>query len=259
MVSWQAESNAEKEAGMNANRSFWVDAAALAVVFAVPLLLLLPLNVAGWIDPDVGKPVANAAWLIACLWFVFRRRLSASDLGLKVVKELLPQHVAIGLFLLAFYLSFYIFVIQISGLRPVSAKTGLGVVNYLLVAFVEEIYFRGAWYGILQNRFSSRTALIVSTLLFGAVHLSEGLGALPQFFMGFLFGSVRYSTRMIFVLILPLHFIYNVVWFLFQGNWDNPPLWAQFMPLVELALGFALVALGRGWVAASSRAGSPAG
>jgi hypothetical protein len=81
----------------------------------------------------------------------------------------------------------------------------------------------------------------VSSLLFGLVHIRQGWAALARLFTGWLWGCVRYSTDMIFLLIVPIHLAYNVVWLLFAGNWDNPPLWAQFFPLVELLLGLAIL------------------
>jgi hypothetical protein len=45
-------------------------------------------------------------------------------------------------------------------------------------------------------------------------------------FSGWLWGSIRFSTGMIFLRIFPLHFAYNSIWLLFAGNWNNPPNWA---------------------------------
>ena len=54
-------------------------------------------------------------------------------------------------------------------------------------------------------------------------------------------GPVRYSSGMIFLLIIPVHFAYNVVWLLFEGNWENPPLLAQFFPLFLLGALFGII------------------
>ena len=37
----------------------------------------------------------------------------------------------------------------------------------------------------------------------------QGLGMLPKLFTGWLWGSVRYATGMIYLLIFPVHFAYN--------------------------------------------------
>ena len=65
---------------------------------------------------------------------------------------------------------------------------------------------------------------------------------LPKFLTGWLWGSVRYVTGMIHLLIFPVHFAYNAIWLLFQGNWDGPTTLALFFPLVELVGGILIVA-----------------
>jgi len=86
-------------------------------------------------------------------------------------------------------------------------------------------------------------ALIVSSIIFGFFHASQGLkGIVSKTFTGWLWGSVRYSTGMIFLLIFPIHFIYNVIWLLFEGNWNNLPVWAIYaLPAVELLIGLVIV------------------
>lgn len=59
-----------------------------------------------------------------------------------------------------------------------------------------------------------------------------------------LWGSVRYSTGMIFLVIIPVHFAYNSIWLLFEGNWNNPPVWAIYaLPALEFVFGLVIVIL----------------
>lgn len=127
--------------------------------------------------------------------------------------------------------------VHITGLRPATAWSLLG---YLVVAFAEEVYFRGILYRLLSRSYSGRSAVLGSSLLFAAFHLPQGLAALLRLPTGFLWASIRYSSGMILLLVFPVHFAYNAVWLLFQGGWDNPPSWAVVLPLGELALGVAL-------------------
>ena len=120
-----------------------------------------------------------------------------------------------------------------------------GLLNYLVVAFAEEIYFRGLCYHIVERRCPGRAATLISGLLFGLVHFRQGLGMLPRFFTGWLWGSIRYATGMIFLLIFPVHFTLNTVWLLFQGNWDNPPTLAYLLPMAELLMTLIIVAYSR--------------
>jgi membrane protease YdiL (CAAX protease family) len=224
------------------NRSFWSRLLLILVVFvgsqggAYGILSLL-----GLAQEDYSNLIINTALLIACVALIRGLNLSAQDIGLKIIKERLAWHGAICLAIFLLYMLYYVFVVRISALRPISSQTGWGMLNYLVVVFAEEIYFRGICYGLIQKRYSGGAALLVSTLLFGLVHARQGLGMLPKFFTGWLWGSVRYSTGMIFLLIIPIHFAYNVIWLLFEGNWDNPPAWAYLFPLVELLLGLVIV------------------
>lgn len=192
---------------------------------------------------DYSNLVVNLVFLAACITVIGIFKFSAEDLGLKVIQEHMEKHVALSLAIFGLYMLFYIFVIRISNLKPFSSSTSLGLLTYLIVVVAEELYFRGMLYGFFEKRFSAKTALIFSSLLFGIFHARQGLeGILSRTVTGWLWGSVRYSTRMIFLLIFPIHFVYNVIWLLFEGNWSNPPAWAIYgIPGIEFLLGLAIV------------------
>jgi hypothetical protein len=75
------------------------------------------------------------------------------------------------------------------------------------------------------------------------LHATQGVrGAVSKAMSGWLWGSIRYSTGMILLVIFPIHFTYNSMWLLFEGNWNNPPAWAPYaLPLLEFLLGLAIV------------------
>jgi len=201
----------------------------------------LVLKFLGIAEKDFRNLIINTIFLLICIGCIRLLRLSAEDVGLKLIRQRLTLHVGLSLAIFTMYWSYYLFVVRISGFRPFTATMRWGLLNYLVVAFAEEIYFRGLCYCIVEERTSSRTASLVSGLLFGLVHFRQGLGMLPKFFTGWLWGSVRYATGMIFLLIFPIHFIYNSVWLLFQGNWDNPSTLALLLPLVELFVSILIV------------------
>lgn len=212
----------------------------VAMALSVAAMLLLKIDQA-----DYGNLVVNLSFLAATigLWRVFQ--FSPEELGLQVNRGQMGWHVLLSLGIFLLYLLFYIFAIRISALKPFSASTAWGVVTYFVVAIAEELYFRGMLYGFLQRHFSAKTALIVTSLLFGLFHAQQGLGGMvSRTFSGWLWGSVRYSSGMIFLLIFPVHFAYNAVWLLFEGNWNNPPVWAIYaLPAVEFLIGLAIVLL----------------
>jgi len=194
---------------------------------------------------DYGNLIVNLFFLVGVIVLARLFKLSSNDLGLKVIQEQTQRHVILSLAVFSLYMLFYIFVIRISALRPLSSSTFWELATYLIVVITEEVYFRGALYSFLEKRFSSTTALIASSILFGLFHAQQGLrGLISRVFTGWLWGSIRYSTGMIFLLIIPVHFIYNSVWLLFEGNWSNPPAWAVYaLPAIEFVIGLAVVTI----------------
>lgn len=192
---------------------------------------------------DYGNLIVNLFFLIGVIVLIRLFKYSSEELGLKVIEEQMQRHVILSFAVFAFYMLVYVFVIRISMLKPFSSGTLWSLVAYLIVVFAEELYFRGALYSFFEKRFSAKTALIVSSILFGIFHAQQGLrGMISRTFTGWLWGSVRYSTGMIFLLIIPIHFAYNSVWLLFEGNWNNPPAWAIYaLPAIEFVIGLVIV------------------
>ncbi len=225
-------------------RPKWLD---FLLIFLIPIAGMA-LGVAftvllGIGQADYSNLVINLFFLAACVGLFRAFKFSWGDVGLQVIPGQMRWHVIISLIVFAFYMLFYIFAIRISSLKPFSASTAWGLVTYLVVIVAEELYFRGMLYSFFEKRFSARAALIVSSLLFGIFHARQGLsGIVSKTITGWLWGSVRYSSGMIFLLIFPIHFAYNSIWLLFEGNWSNPPTWGIYgLPALEILLGFAIV------------------
>jgi len=190
--------------------------------------------------------IVNLFFFAGCIVAIRFLNYSKRDLGLQVIEKHLRSHILLSLAVFSLYILFYIFVIRISSLRPFAASTIWGLVTFGVVVFAEEIYYRGILYGFLEKRFSNITALIGASIIFGLLHATQGLGGMvSRAFSGWLWGSIRYSTGMIFLLIFPIHFAYNSIWLLFDGNWSNPPPWAPYaLPAIEFLLGLAIVIFG---------------
>jgi membrane protease YdiL (CAAX protease family) len=213
---------------------------ALTVPIAFQGLAYLILSLLGLAGEEYSRIPPNIAALIGCVVLIKVLVLSARDIGLKRIQGRFRWHVVGCTSLLLFLMMFDLFVVRISGLRSGSSRTVFGLLNYLVVSFWEEIYFRGIFYAVIQKRYSERTALIASALLFGLVHFRQGMGMIPKFFTGFLWGAVRYATGMV-ALLIPLHFVSNSMWLLFEGDWNHPRTY--FYPLLELLAGLAIVGL----------------
>ena len=210
----------------------------LGMALGVGTMFLLNLN-----ETVYGNLIVNLFFLVSVIVLIRLFEFSSENLGLKVIKDQMQRHVVLSLAIFAFYMLFYVFVIRISMLKPFSSSTLWGLLTYLVVVVAEELYFRGVLYSFFEKSLSAKTALIVSSILFGLFHAQQGLrGMVSRMFTGWLWGSVRYSTGMIFLLIIPIHFAYNSVWLLFEGNWNNPPVWAIYiLPVTELVIGLVIV------------------
>ena len=122
-----------------------------------------------------GNLIVNVFFLTGVVVLARLFRLSAEDLGLKVIKGLVQIHVILSLVTLALYILFYIFVFRISTIKPFSSSTLWGLVTYLIVVIAEDVYFRGALYSVFEKRFSAKIALIITSLLFGLFHAQQGV------------------------------------------------------------------------------------
>ena len=170
----------------------------LGMAMGVGAMYLFGLN-----QTDYGNLIVNLFFLAGVVTLVSLFRFSTEDLGLKVIKDQMQIHATFSLAIFTFYMLFYFFIIRISILKPISSNTLWGLVTILIVVIAEEAYFRGALYSFFERRFSAKTALIVSSILFGLFHAQQGLrGVISKIFTGWLWGSIRYSTGMIFLLII---------------------------------------------------------
>ena len=225
-------------------RSLWLELILVILTPVIGMALGVGVNfLLGLNQTDYSNLIINLFFLLVGVVLVFIFKFSREEVGLGLIKEQAKQHVILSLVISIFYVLFYIFVIHVSALKPLSASMYQGLLTYLVVVLAEELYFRGLLYRFFEIRFSARTALIVSSLLFGLFHAQQGLsGMVSRTFAGWLWGSVRYSTGMIFLLIFPIHFMYNATWLLFEGSWNNPPVWAIYaLPAFEFILGLVIV------------------
>jgi len=228
----------------NGKRSFWLDLLLVILMPVVGMASGVGITVAFGLNKTAySNLIVNLFLLAAGIALVRIFKFSGEDLGLKLIEGQVKWHAILSLTVFTLYVLFYIFVIRISALKPFSASTLWGLLTYLIVVVAEELYFRGALYRFFEKRFSERTALIVTSLLFGLFHARQGLsGILSRTTTGFLWCSIRYSTRMIFLIIFPIHFMYNATWLLFEGNWNNPSVWAIYsLPVIEFLFGLVIV------------------
>ncbi len=145
-----------------------VPIAGLAI--GVGLSFLMGLN-----GTDAGNFIANLVLLLVVFMVIPIYGFSSDELGLILHKSKLRFHIAFSLAIFTGYLLFYLFVIQISGMKPVNSSMIWGLMTYLVVVVAEELYFRGEVFSFIEKRYSAKWALVVSSVLFGIFHARQGL------------------------------------------------------------------------------------
>jgi uncharacterized protein len=155
---------------------------------------------------------------------IFRRwidRESFRSLGFglqNVVKEsVIGILMGIGMMVLGFGMLLVLNEIKWVGINPDAGKILLSVVLFVIVAFNEELLFRGYILGNLMLSMNRWVALLVSSFFFALVHMGNAHITLLSFFSilfaGLLLGLPYIFTRSLW-LPLALHFSWNY----FQGT-----------------------------------------
>ncbi|HXI83897.1 MAG TPA: tetratricopeptide repeat protein [Verrucomicrobiae bacterium] len=118
--------------------------------------------------------------------------------------------------------------------RPVTIQEAIPLIKYALIAnplaafssvvivgpIVEEILFRGLIYGALEKRLRVTGAILVSSLLFAAVHL-QVVYFIPIFCLGLVLGWARWKANSLGLPIL-IHVLNNGVALLFLKFFEKP-------------------------------------
>ncbi len=155
-------------------RLAWPDVAVLVTLAATVLLKLLA---PAWPYPGLAAlPKLFVADLALYLYMVVRR---LEGMGYSLIPSL--QAVRLGLRELVFFLPFVLvigfathFIHFHRQLSEPTHAAGILAATFLLVAIPEEMFFRCILQNLLQTRFAPRTALLVTSLLFGLAHFNKG-------------------------------------------------------------------------------------
>ncbi len=170
-----------------------------------------------------------------------------NDLGLNAPVSMRSLSV---LWLPLVHIAFFCCVMMVFGV-PAPGVTASIFINTLLIGISEELMFRGILFKALRSRCSIRSTVLISSLLFGFVHLLNGLStgfiaAIPQaiftFCLGVLFIAVRIRTGSLYPVIL-LHAGWDFCIFMLDASpggqlWSVTELYilASVLPLYGLYL-----------------------
>lgn len=107
------------------------------------------------------------------------------------------------------------------------------IINLIVIAPIsEEIALRGIVFTRIETTTNPITAIIVSSILFGLIHLMAGgiILVVGSFIMGAMLGLVFYKTNSLFACFIA-HAVANLPDFIF---YDNPQLSSNLMVLLEI-------------------------
>ena len=91
-----------------------------------------------------------------------------------------------------------------------------GISGLIIAPIFEELFFRKFLFVELTKKYSLVTSIIVSSVLFSAVHLPIYSNLVPTFIFGITACLIYHKTRNIFYCII-LHFLGNLTWLLLEA------------------------------------------
>jgi len=174
----------------------WLESLEAILVFVVPLLFALPLYVLGVLTEVSGNYVMYAVYITCSIALTEYNGRSLRDMGL-TRKELLPSLGLSGVTVLA---SFLVRLISAELQFSPEANSGVAVAQGLLFwtvsGFGQEILFRGLIFFSFYRWKGWKTALLVSSLLFGLMHVNQGItGIVFTILIGGYWGWVAFKTK----------------------------------------------------------------
>ena len=141
--------------GISVDLGFFKNAFPVAGLSSMPKLLLVDVGLYGYL---VLRPLEGIGYDFRPRWRDFR-------IGLREFVFYTPVAIALG-----FALGFLHFHRTLS--NPVWFSGGW-VFTLFFIAVPEELFFRGLMLNMLSRRFGTRTALVVSSVLFGLAHFNK--------------------------------------------------------------------------------------
>ncbi len=195
----------------------------LIISMVVLLLLILYLGTAVSVRSPLGGTAVNQLLILSIpllvVWYMKSDVKSLFSLKVPKVKSILG---GLMLYVGSYCLMLVVSMVMVT-LFPTSAEavgqsfSELFKQPFVLVVLViaimpaigEEILFRGFLYGSLRHRYGAAWAIIISSLVFGAYHMSL-VKVLPTAILGACFAYVAYRSDSIFIGMF-LHFLNNLI------------------------------------------------
>ena len=174
----------------------WLESLEAILVFVLPLLSAIPLHVMGVLSEVSGNYVTYAIYITCSIALTKYNGRALREIGL-TLKGLLPSLGLSGVTVLA---SFLVRLISAELQFSPEANSGVAVAQGLLFwtvsGFGQEVLFRGLVFFSFYRWKGWKTALLVSSVLFGLMHVSQGIaGIVFTILIGGYWGWVAFKTK----------------------------------------------------------------
>ena len=176
----------------------WLESLEAVLVFTIPLLLVFPFYALGLVTEVLGHYILYPVCIAGSIILTKLNGRSLAEIGL-ARKGLLPSLGNSVLLVVAAFVAR--FVVADLGISPDSNSLGLVIYNLLywsLSGFGQEILFRGLILFSFDRWKGWKAALVISTILFGLIHLQRYQSASGLFLIGVvgaLWGWIALKTR----------------------------------------------------------------
>jgi membrane protease YdiL (CAAX protease family) len=174
----------------------WLESLEAILVFVVPLLCAIPLYVMGVLTEVSGNYVMYTIYIMCSIALTECNGRSLREIGL-TRKELLPSLGLSGVTVLASFLVRLISAeLQFSPEANSVVAVAQGLLFWTVSGLGQEILFRGLIFFSFYRWKGWKTALLVSSVLFGLMHVKQGItGIIFTILIGGYWGWVAFKTK----------------------------------------------------------------
>jgi len=174
----------------------WLESLEAVLVFVVPLLFAIPFYVLGFLTEVSGNYITYSIYIGCSILLTKFNGRSLAEIGL-THRGLLPSFGYSGILVAAAFLRRLIFAdLNISPDANSWANVAYSLFYWVFGGLGQEILFRGLILFSLQRWKGWKIALIVSSVLFGLMHVQQGItGVIGTILIGGYWGWVALKTK----------------------------------------------------------------
>jgi len=187
----------------------WLESLEAVIIFVVPLLFGIPFYILGFLTEVSGNYIVYSIYVACSVMLTKYNGRSLAEIGL-TGKGSLPSLGYSGIPVAAAFLRSLIFTdLKFSPDANSWANVAYGLFYWMFGGLGQEVLFRGLILFSFQRWKGWKVALVVSSVLFGLMHVREGVtGVMGTILIGGYWGWVALKTRNIIGISIA-HGLYN--------------------------------------------------